>query len=109
MYLVYVTARENFREMFMRGARDDREILIKAKMRQNEERVDEGMLSELLEIGTVMIDTKNAEKDATEVASRFAKMRPLEDVYIAKVTGVVSTAAPAVVFKSVSEKGVLPA
>lgn len=84
----------------------EREFAVRTKNFQREQ--DSGNGESLAEIGTVVVDGRQEERDAIEVAKVWAREHPLEDVLVAKVETIISSRMPEIVQKNVSGKGVLP-
>lgn len=69
---------------------------------------DNGSMRGTAELGTFLFTGRHAEAMAKKAMERLAKTCPGDDVYLAAVSQVATTTFPEVVYKGVSEKGVLP-
>jgi hypothetical protein len=61
------------------------------------------------EIGTFLFKGKGSAVLAKQAAERLAKQHPGDDVYVSAVSTVVAATIPNVIYKTVTEKGILPA
>lgn len=108
MYIVYLAKRDHLIPSLLYSRHTGLQIGVKMKHTQRAAAANGGN-EDQMEIGTFLIEGNNEEFKAKNLAEELARLNPTEDVLIAKVGTVVSSRAPEIYSKNVSEKGVLPA